>query len=299
MEEFPNFTKLHIGHKDHISTLTSQFEPYSDFHFTSLFSWNTDDSTEVALLANNLVIKLPDYISGEPVVSILGSNITPEVLDTLLAEYPYLKLVPEAAISHLHALEEYEISEDEDNADYVYQLESLAKLAGKAFKKKRNKVNSVATAFDTRLACEIAQKIDDKLRKEIEEVFRKWAKASKQSESEIAPELSAISTLLDHADKFDLIITLVRLDGKLVGFSINEKVDDAYAICHFEKAVPVHPQIFSYIANQAAHHLLLQGCKFVNWEQDLGILTLREAKRHYNPHNQLKKYTVRKKSAKK
>ena len=71
---FPEFSKIDISHRYEIEAITSKFEPYSDFNFVSLFCWDTDGSAAVSVSNDNLIIKIPDYINGIPVYSMLGDS---------------------------------------------------------------------------------------------------------------------------------------------------------------------------------------------------------------------------------
>lgn len=289
---FPSFSKLEIQHKNSVGKITDRFPPYSDFNFTSLFSYDTDGSVAIALLNNNLVMRMPDYTSDQTVYSLLGKNSVDESLSKLLELTSELKMVPEDTINSIHHKHNFKIAEDRGNFDYIYELADLAKLTGRKHKNKRHKVNHVRHTFAEKLLVDNTNYIDHQLRQKIEEVFDKWKKHSKQTEHEIRSENIAVTRLLDNADSLNLLITLVSLETEPVAFSINEVLVDKYAICHFEKAAPIHHHIFSFVTHQAAEYLLGQECTYVNWEQDLDIPGLRQSKMFYHPSHFLKKYTV-------
>ena len=103
ISKFPSFSRLEIHHKNSVDEITSRYVPYSDFNFTSLFSWNTSGSTAISLLNGNLVIKMPDYSSAQIVYSLLGNKMIDESLVKLLALTPQLKLVPEDTIKSIRS----------------------------------------------------------------------------------------------------------------------------------------------------------------------------------------------------
>lgn len=290
ISEFPAFTKLDLRHAPEIQALTAPFDPYSDFNFTSLFAWDTDGSAEISVLNQNLIIRLPDYITGEPVVSLLGNHSIDQCLDELLTHVPELKLVPEATVKSIQNPSKYTITEDEDNFDYVYRVSDIAQLAGGQFKKKRNKVYSALRALSGSLSTATVHNVDEATSNALLTVFEEWKQYSAQTSDELAAESAAFQRLLRNADHFKLVITLLKVHGKAVAFSMNEIIDDRYGICHFEKALPVHPQIYALTAHLAAKDLQTKGCQYVNWEQDLGLPGLRKAKRAYHPQHYLKKY---------
>jgi hypothetical protein len=287
---FPEFSRLDISHKDEVEAITKQYEPYSDFNFTSLFSWNVDNTTEVAIFNQNLIIRLPHYTTGDPVISMLGDNDISSTIKGLLAIIPNLNLIPEAVITNLGPTSKYTVEEARGDYDYIYDLESLVNMAGSDYKKKRNKVNRVKLAFGSRIKVTTTNTISNI--HDIELAFTHWAAQNGKLDRDTKIEYTALSRLLHHADLLNVWLTTISLDGQLCGFSINEPLDHGYTICHFEKSISSHPDMAAYLAYVVAQELLNRGYKKVNWEQDLDIAGLRQAKLSYKPAYFLKKYTV-------
>ncbi len=293
---FPNFSKLSLDHRDKINLLTKNFAPYSDFNFTSLFSWNVDGSTEISILNDNLVIRLPDYLDGSSVYSILGSSKIEESLDSLLSITDCLKLVPEVVIDSLVAKQRYLIAEDRDSFDYIYNLKHLTELTGEHYKKKRNKHNVFVNDHqDLELQVRVIDKLDSRHKEHLKQVDLLWADHNSRSDGDIIPERKAIAKLLDNFSSLQLAITEVVVEGEIKAFSINELMDGNYTICHFEKALKVHHQhINNFLVIQVAKQLHAAGKNWMNWEQDLGLEGLRRSKLSYRPSTMLKKYIVKK-----
>lgn len=295
ISHYPDFSKLDIKHKNVFTRFVNQYEPYSDFNFVSMFSWDTDGSAEISRLNGNLVIRMPDYLDGHPVYSFLGVHSVDKTIDTLLEAAPKLELVPEIVINHITDASKYRIEEDRDNFDYIYDLRHLSELAGGHYRKKRNKVNVfVRDHEDYELVVEFHKTLSPQQAEELRQVDRAWATATPRDEGDILAERKAIDKLVANFSHFNATATLVRVDGNVKAFSINEIINDDYAICHFEKALSVHhDNIFTFISTEVAKQLLKAGCKWVNWEQDLGLPGLRRSKESYKPVRMLKKYAVR------
>jgi hypothetical protein len=82
------------------------------------------------------------------------------------------------------------------------------------------------------------------------------------------------------------------IDGRPVAYCLGEVLAQGKCfVIHFEKAVAVerYKGIYQYI-NQAFASILPEKYETVNREQDLGILSLRQAKESYNPLGFVKKY---------
>lgn len=286
------FSKLDISHKELVESITSRFEPYSDFNFTSLFSWN-DGTSEIGTLNGNLVIRIADYITGDPVYSLLGDKMIDNSLVTLLSLAKEIKLVPEVATSNISQPETFEILEDQDNFDYIYSVEQLSSLPGQSLRTKRKAINRFERQYGSGAT---VQSIDLSERGQAEDllrVFNEWAEDRGLDDEETRSEAEAIDRLLAHAANFDLIGTEARIDGKVVGFSIHEVLGRGYAVCHFQKSILSYDNLDPYLTNAAAQELRNRDCEYVNWEQDLGLPGLRELKSSYKPVKRLKKYIIR------
>lgn len=290
---YPEFSRLELSHYEVISKLTSKYPPYSDFNFISLYSWDTDRSTSVSIMNNNLVIRLPDYITSEPVTSVLGNTNIDDTLQELLRSYGALKLVPETVIKSIEQSKLFIIEEDRDNHDYIYDLSQTVNLVGSKYKKIRNKLSALKRFGYEKIDVQNLTKIDNTVSQELITLFDAWAKTAKQSLEDSAAERIAIRRLLDGASELNLLFTTVRIDSELVAFSINEILEASeFSVCHFEKAISIHEHMPTFVAHEAVKALFERGVKYANWEQDMGLAGLREAKSKWQPSSLLKKYKV-------
>lgn len=290
---FPLFSKLELKHKPSIDAIVSRLPPYSDFNFISLYSWNTDDSTYVSMLNGNLVIKQLDYVTGKPVLSLLGKNKIDESLASLLKASNELKLVPELTVESINNPQLFTIIADRDNHDYVYALSEMVGLSGEKFKKIRNKLNKFTSVGLMHLEVVTTDTIAEVEKQEFILLFDAWAKTAKQSKEDSATEKIAFIRLLGVADSLPLLFTTVRQASNLIALHISENLENKYAICHFEKALSIYENLTTFAAHEGAKALLDKGIQFANWEQDLGLEGLRQAKSKWQPASFLKKYTIR------
>ena len=100
-----------------------------------------------------------------------------------------------------------------------------------------------------------------------------------------------IMHILHNFDKLDLIGAMIKIDGKVIAYSLGEVLNDEYAVIHIEKGL--NNYIGSY---QMINYLFAQNefskCKYINREDDFGDEGLREAKESYHPAFLLKKYEI-------
>jgi uncharacterized protein len=292
---FPDFTELDFGQKEELQSFIKNFEPYSDFNFTSLYSWNFDGTARLCWLNGNLVINIPDYVTGQPVYSILGDSDIDASLDQLLSNAGQLKLVPQATIDGIRDKSKYLITSDPDNDDYVYSVENLAVLGGQDNRGKRKQISRFTRSFEGRYSVEHMNFEDDGDLAAIIEIARNWYKERSSLDddpTESAHEMKAIVRLTEQGLALDLLGTIVRIDDRPVGFSIHEKLNNEYAVCHFQKSLLAFKYLDAFLTREGSKQIGQAGVNLVNWEQDLGIEGLKQFKSGYHPLRLLKKYLV-------
>ncbi len=289
-----NFTTVDLTSQKTYMKCTSAYASYSDFNFVSLFCWNVDNSAEFMINGNNMIIKLPDYTTGETTYSILGKDDIDSELVRLFEITDVLKLVPEETVEHIVDKSAYQITEDPDNFDYICDVSKVASLGGGALKKKRNKVHKFVLDMGTSVRVDGTLDPTDSDKKELLSLFDKWTQENEDVTDLNTPEKLAFCRLVENFQDLNLILTRIYHNEQLSGFSVNELLGEGYAVCHFEKAMLIHDNIYTFVAQQVAMELAKHDVQFVNWEQDLGIPGLRQSKQSYQPVRMLKKYTITK-----
>lgn len=261
----------------------------SDYTFASLYSWD-DGSLEVFTSNGNTVVRMPDYITGVPLTLLRGQTEVSRTARELLRDTEYLSLVPESTASVLAESEHFVLEEDRDQFDYVYNLADIVSLQGSKYSKPRNKLNQFVRIYGDR-AYAVNEKVRSANASEFLDVFLKWQIERGLSDDAVASELMATRRILQNPD-IELITTRVYVDGTCVGYALHE-AESVYAVCHFQKALSSYGYVDAYLTHEASSHLLRLGCKYVNWEQDMGVAGLRQYKESYRPSEYVKKYTVR------
>lgn len=294
--QFPEFKNLELGDKEEFEKITKKFEPYSDFNFISLWSYNTENDAEISILNENLVIKFRDYITNDPFYSFIGDNKSEETI-TLLHSFakaqgidPSLKLIPEVNIGNMQLLN-YSINEDRDNFDYIISVDEIAILSGGKYHTHKNFVNRFNKTY-MEAHIRNLDLLDPAIHEKIFELFYKWELQRNRQRTETVHELSALGRLLKDANNFDLVALGVYDKEVLIGFMIASLEQMDYAMGHFTKADSEYQGIYYFIYHSLAKILLEKGYKYFNNEQDMGIEGLRKSKEQWNPVKYLKKYVI-------
>ena len=294
--QFPVFKDLKIEDKEEIEKITKLYPPYSDFNFTSLWSWDVESQVKISILNGNLIIRFSDYITNDLFYSFIGSenieNTVAKLLDLSEKEglNIRLNLIPEESVQKLSS-PSFNLEEDRDNFDYIYTLEKIIKYDGNRLRSRRNLFNRFKNKYISETI--IINPSDIYLREMIYGVFRLWAENKKLSPEETKNELLAINRVLNLSLSDRNIVIVGLLDGKkMIGFVINELVHNDTAILHFEKADENYIGVYSYLMSENARILHGLNRTLLNYEQDLGIPGLRLGKKAYRPLYFLKKYRL-------
>ena len=117
-------------------------------------------------------------------------------------------------------------------------------------------------------------------------------KIREEKNYEIAHELEAMERLFSNNVNENFIGIGIRYLDELLGFIILEMLPWKYSIGHFWKCNTQFGGIYEFLKQESAKILLERGMLFLNFEQDLGIPNLRQAKMKFRPSAFLKKYRV-------
>lgn len=172
---------------------------------------------------------------------------------------------------------------DEGYNDYIYSVEKMAELKGKKYHGKRNhitnfKKNNPDWSFEILNQDNINECIA---------LHSQWIK-NHEDDEDYSYEFEAVLTAFENYEKLGFVGGLIRVDGKVIAYTMGERHSDRLFVTHFEKA-PAEIQGAYPIINQEFTRNCLMNYEYVNREEDLGLEGLRKAKQSYNPELFLEK----------
>lgn len=296
--EFPHFKNVELADREAVEAYAERYPHYSDFNFTSLYSWDTNSARALSKLNGNLVARLTDYSTDEPFLSFFGTEKSTETAETLIAYAPsegiapVLHMVPEISI---HTIESpsLRILQERDHFDYVYLTQNIAALAGNQYKSKRKQAEKFAAEHpDTHV--EITGLSTSEVQSGLLQIVRDWgsSRTSATAVADAAHEEAAVRRLFALADSKSFEVGLVVTNGELTTFTVEELLPRNYAISHFWKSRGSYTGDYDFLNRAMAQHLMEKGVLYWNWEQDLGLENLRFWKSSYRPCDFLKKFSV-------
>lgn len=181
---------------------------------------------------------------------------------------------------------QYSVSCDESDCDYIYDAEKLRTLSGKKYHQKRN---HLARFYEN--DWEYAPLTEKDFDECIEFAVNSYnLNQSYDDESSVA-EQYAINTFMNYFDELELKGGVIRVDGKVQGFTIGDGINSDTFDIHIEKANSDIQGTYAAINNEFAKSATA-GYSFINREEDLGLEGLRRSKRSYHPVIMLRKNKV-------
>jgi len=176
---------------------------------------------------------------------------------------------------------------DRDWFDYLYEKESLLNLIGRKYSTPRNHINKFRKLYAD-WSFEI---INDSNIHELIEFTNNFTFNSQKDESANL-ELEMCREVLENYNTYGMLGGLLRVDGKVIGYSIGEIIGDTL-FCHIEKADISYAGAYQMLTNQYLRMFASDDAvKYVNREEDCGDEGLRKSKLSYHPVELIEKNVV-------
>ncbi|QJB57837.1 phosphatidylglycerol lysyltransferase domain-containing protein [Pseudodesulfovibrio sp. zrk46] len=179
------------------------------------------------------------------------------------------------------------LEENRGHWDYVYSVEELIALKGKKFHKKKNLLNQFKKNYLYEYEPMAPECVEEVL--EMQDEWYKWYEENNPSDA-LKAENHAITRVLHNIDQIEgLMGATLRVEGKVIAYTVAEPLCDDSLVIHFEKGDIRYKGVYQainqmFLENNAAEFIN------VNREQDLGDEGLRKAKMSYNPSFFMKKF---------
>lgn len=193
--------------------------------------------------------------------------------------------IPEDCLPFFFALcPEARVTEQRDFFDYRYLSSDLAELKGSRYHAQRNQISRFLRSYSDWSFLKIGEVSTE----ELISFFRRFA--SDEENGTAGEENQMVFEVLQHREQYGMLGGALTVDGRIVGFSLGEQVNDTL-FTHVEKADRTFLGAYQMLTNQFVK-AFGAGIPFVNREDDMGDEGLRRAKEAYHPVALLKKYLV-------
>jgi hypothetical protein len=290
---FP-FTPIEIGQRALVTDFLARHpQPLSDYSSASLGIWSSVFHYHHAV-AEPETLLLYARVAPDPQPRLLQplGQFSEPLQETLLAHARKLPapLVIESVSAEFLARHPvfaayFHVVANRDSANYVYQTEDLAALAGRRYAKKRNLIQQATRLYDWRI-----EPLGPQHSKECLEVGDDIA--AKRTTLTLQQESRALATAIRDFGALGLAGLLLRIDDRPAAFSIYDRLNPTTALVLFERALRDKKGLYQAINQETARAIAAQGLRFINREEDLGDPGLRRAKLSYHPVRLEAKHTL-------
>lgn len=284
---YPAARALALSDKPLLDQLFSDIQPHvSELTFAGLYLFRNTHRYRIAKAADSIVILGSGPDGSEYFLPPLGGNIV-ETLGIVFADGLSLYGADDPFVDRYLAASMLQISEQRDSFDYLYLRDELATLPGSRFHKKKNRINYFTSRHEYNIDIFSSEHL-----KECLNLLDSWFQSSRNDTGQFSlMDVEATAEALHSAEALGLEGVVVITGGQVAAFALGERLNRDTAVCHFEKADPFTEGLYQLVNREFAR-LLFQECRYLNREQDLGNMGLRNAKLSYHPVELVKKYLV-------
>lgn len=293
-----NFKVIEISDKKWIDPLLAAADmPGCQHNFTNLFAWSEIYKYRVAQLEDHLVVK-SEGLDRTPIYFYPAGKDNPRTVIEAMAqdaaagghEFILVGLSTDN-INMINSLfpNNFEYTEVRNYFDYVYLLDKLVALSGDKLSSKRNHINHFNKDNSWNFEEICSENIAECWAMNLE-----WCKVHGcMYDNELADENCAVLRCFDHFAELGLDGGLLRTEGRVIAYTMGDKLNsDTYDI-HIEKAFEEITGAYQLINREFA--ALIQRkypeIVYVNREEDMGHDGLRKSKLSYHPFKMVEKYT--------
>ncbi|MBR3917663.1 MAG: DUF2156 domain-containing protein [Clostridia bacterium] len=196
--------------------------------------------------------------------------------------------VPESMLEVFKSLDfTINVIEQPDFADYLYNSSDLIHLRGKKLSSKRNQIHQFLRENDLWSY----ETISDDIIQEIKVFLTTEYKIANNAKDFEIEEERKVLEVLDNYNIYNFVGSVLKVDDKIVGFSIGEIVGDTLFV-HIEKANNTIKGVYQMLVNLFAIKYSSDKIQFINREEDMGDVGLRISKKSYHPVMLINKYIV-------
>ncbi len=277
---------LDIHHKEELSgKLRTICGRLSEFSFANLYLFRHTHKYEVVKDDDCLFVTGMTH-DGEKFVLPMCKHRDPDIdhIRDMIKEFGMLYPISDCSLKYFDP-REFDIYHNEDDSDYIYTVEKMSTYSGRKLAKKRNLLKQ----FFSLHTYERFQ-IDENTEQNAKAVLDQWQEEMPVKKEET--DYSAACEAFEHYKELGLSGFVYLVDNKPGGYVLGEMLtDDTYAL-HFAKGLTEYKGIYQFMYNDLAKYLKKRCVIYMNFEQDLGLQSLRQAKSSYKPDHMGMKYRV-------
>ena len=296
------FRELTLADKPVVDRLTAlENDRLCEHCFADIFIWRGHYNTQIAFWKDYCLLRMQSRMDGSYAwLAPIGQGDLAEAVALLEQDAQSLG-VPFLMCSISEGMKEklekalpnrYVYETSEDAWDYIYLAEKLKTLSGSKLQTKRNLANRFQNAYEGRWSFEA---ITEQNKAEAYAFHLEWGqKNDHMCTADFHGETCAVRIAIDHFAQLQMQGGILRLDGKIIAFTLGCQSGPDTMVVQIEKADGTIDGAYQIINREFVKTFAPQ-IVYVNREEDLGLPGLRQAKRGYKPVMMGVKYTASRK----
>lgn len=257
-----------------------------DFCFANMFSWNAKFKTQYDVYHKTLFLRFVESDGHVYYMMPIGPMPVKEAIELMKADAKACNIPFRMKGISLRMWEiiqremrgEFKYIHDRNNDEYIYLSEKLITLSGKKLQSKRNHINRFKADNPD---WEYFPLTDREELMECMRMLDEWENL-KENEKSLRYDYIATKLMLKNFDYLGLKGGAIRVNGKIIAFTIGEKLTEDSFVVHVEKAFGEINGAYTIINQQFIQHEASE-FKYINREEDMGLDPLRKAKLSYQP----------------
>jgi hypothetical protein len=282
-----NFKQIALSDKARIDMcLNGNIFRACDFCFANMFAWNAKFGTQYDIYRRTLFLRFKESDGFWYYMMPIGNMPVKDAIDMMKADAEERGIpfrMKGISLKMWNIIQEvmpgeFEYIHDRNNDEYLYLSNKLITLSGKKLQSKRNHINRFKQDNPNWEYFPLTT------RSELDEcaaMLDEWENL-REDEKSLRYDYIATCLMLKHFDYLQLKGGAIRVNGKIVAFTIGEKLTDDSFVIHVEKAFSDVNGAYAIINQQFVENEASE-FTYINREEDMGIDNLRKAKLSYHP----------------
>lgn len=294
-----NFNLVELSDKKTIDIYFENNDIYRncDFCFTNLFAWKCKFNTKFSIINHTLFIRYEPSPNIHAYMIPIGKMPLEKSLNLIIEDAkvrntPFMiKGITNEMWKNIEELMPglFKLEHDRDNDEYIYLTEKLLRLKGKKLQSKRNHINRFKSENPSWEYLRLTTKTE---LDECVEMLNEWENLNTEKAQEsLRYDYLATREMLDNFHELNLSGGMIRVNGKIIAFTLGEQLTEDTFVVHVEKAFSDINGAYAIINQQYVEHEA-SGYLYINREEDMGFEYLRKAKMSYCPDLLLQENTV-------
>lgn len=182
--------------------------------------------------------------------------------------------------------DKFEITEQREYAEYIYNASDLIELKGKKYHAKRNHISKFRRNSDANHQFVF---FNDENTEYCKKLYNEWLSGKEGSYQE---EETALMECLENYKELGLQGAMIMNSEGICAFTVGGRLNSNTFVVHVEKGLDACDGAYAVINNYFAAEAA-SGYEYINREDDLGIEGLRKSKMSYYPAYLINKYSAR------